>query len=118
MTSNFNYSDLYNLNEFSFIAGSDQELIFNIYTNACALVNISGATIEWKLYRYSNPELTMLSKVGAITGSPVNQFNVKLDAIDTNGSNGKFLQIYSITDSSGSLIRPGVGIINILPYPS
>jgi hypothetical protein len=118
MPSTFNYDDLLNLNEISFIAGSDQELVFNVYTSACALVNLSGATIEWKLYRYANPNVTMLSKAGSLTGSPVNQFNVKIDGIDTSGSQGKFIQIYSITDSSSSVVRPGFGIVNIGSYPS
>jgi len=112
------YSKLYNLNEFSFVAGSDQELIFNVYTSGCVSLDISGANINWRLYRYDNPTVTCLSKTGSLTGSPVNQFMIKIDDTDTSGSNGKFLQTYSITDASGSVIRPGVGIVNIYPFPS
>ena len=118
MTSTFNYSELNNLGEFSFIAGSDQELTFSIYTSACALVDLSGATTEWKLYRYSNPDLTMLSKTGAVSASPINKFTVKIDDTDTSGSQGKFIHMYSITDASGSVLKGGYGYINILPYPS
>ena len=118
MTTTFDYLDLYNLGEFSFIAGSDQELVFNIYTSACALVDLSGATVSWSLVRYGNFDTLLLTKTGYLTGSPVNQFSVKIDDTDTTGSSGKFVQKYSITDASGSIIRPGSGIINIVAYPS
>lgn len=118
MTQTFEYLNLLNLPEFSFIAGSDQELTFNAYTSACALVDLSGATVVFKMYRYGNPEVTMVSKAGSLTGSPINQFRVKVDALDTAGSSGKFMQTFSITDASGSALRPSMGIVNLIAYPS
>lgn len=118
MTSSISYSDLFNLSETSFIAGSDEELFFNVYSSGCTLVNLSGATIVWKLTRYNNTTTALLSKAGYLAGSPINRFSVKIDDTDTAGSSGKFIQIYSITDASGSVIKPGMGIINIAPFPS
>jgi hypothetical protein len=118
MTSTFDYLALTNLGEFSMVAGSDQELTFNLYTSACALVNLAGATSELRLYRYGNPSITMVLKAGSISASPLGRINFRLDALDTAGSSGKFMEILSITDATGSVIRCGQGIVNIIPYPS
>lgn len=117
MTATFDYLNLYDLDEFSFIAGSDQELVFNVYTSACALVNLSGATVTWVMSRWGSNDL-LLSKTGAISASPINRFTVKIDAGDTSGSSGKFVHKYQVVDSSGSTLKPSAGIINIVPYPA
>ncbi len=118
MTATFDYLNLYDLPEISFVAGSDQELVFNIYTSACALVDLSGATVTWKMTRFGNQSTALLTKTGSLTGSPVNQFIVKIDDGDTSGSYGKFLHMYSVADASGSILRPSAGIINLVAYPS
>ena len=116
MQNSYPFNVVYDLPEMQFKAGSSEELTFYVYTSGCVAVNLSGATIEWKLSYFGNTVATV-TKVGATSGSN-NYFNVYLAKTDTDGLHGKFVQEYSVLDSSGSTFRPSQGIVNILSYSS
>jgi hypothetical protein len=100
------------LPEISFIAGSNQELSFNVYDSGSVAVNLSGGTVTWRLSSYGQGT-ALVSKSGLLSGSPTNQFKVLLVAADTTSLYGKFIQQYSLVDTSGSSFRPSQGLINI-----
>ena len=108
----FPYTTVNDLAEFSMIAGSDQELVFNVYTSASQAVNLNASTLTWKLAYYGSGD-AVLTKTGIYSGSPINQFSIDLVAGDTSGSSGKFIQQYTIVDFFGNTFRPSQGIINI-----
>ena len=113
MPSTFPYMTINNLTEFAFIAGSDQNLFFDVYTSGSVAVDLSGASVTWHLARYGT-STAIVSKSGTVSGSPINKFSVRVVSSDTSGLEGKFIQQYSITDVSGSVIRPAQGLIHIL----
>jgi hypothetical protein len=102
------------LPEFSMIAGSDQELIFNIYDSGSSMVNLNSATITWSLAYYGQSD-AIVTKSGIYSGSPINQFIVNLIPSDTAGIDGKHIQQYTIVDFSGKTYKPSQGVIYIIP---
>ena len=108
----FPFASPYDLAEIGFIAGSNQTLVFNIYTSASEVVDISGATATWGLAVYGQGN-TVFTKGGVISGSPTNQFKVFLDGTDTASLYGKYIQQYSLVDTSGSIFRPSQGLVNV-----
>jgi hypothetical protein len=113
MSTTFPFNSPFDLAEFSMIGGSYQELVFAVYDENGNAVSLSGATINWYLSYYGN-SVAMVTKSG-VSGSSTNQFKINLDATDTLSLSGKFVQQYSILDSSGSTHRPSQGLINIFP---
>jgi len=109
----FPYAVRNDLTEFTMIAGTDQELYFNVYNSASALVDLSGASITWNL-GYFGQSSAVVTKSGTYSGSPVGQIRVGLAPSDTASLDGKFLQQYQIVSASGSTYRPSQGIVNII----
>jgi len=113
VTTTFPFTSPNNLPEITFIAGSNQELEFYVYTSGCAALDISGATITWGLAQFGNPT-AILTKSGIISASPVNKFTVYLTHADTATlAAKKYIQQYEILDTSGSTANPSQGLVNI-----
>jgi hypothetical protein len=113
MTNSYPFNTVYDLPEIQFIAGSDQELIFGVYTSASVPVDLSGATISWHMSYYGQP-FAILSKTGYSSGSS-NYFSVYLTDTDTATlPEHKYTHQYTITDTSGSKFTPSQGIINLI----
>jgi hypothetical protein len=113
MANSFPFLTAYDLPEIQFVAGNNQELVFYVYTSASALVNLSGATIGWNLSYFGQNE-SILAKTG-VSANASGYFTVYLDHADTEGLSGKFIQQYTLLDTSGSIFRPSQGIVSILP---
>lgn len=113
MTTTFPFTSPNNLTEISFIAGSNQELAFNVYDSGSVAVNLSGGTVTWRLSQYGPVSTALVSKSGLLSGSPTNQFKVLLLPADTATLGGKYIQQYTLVDSSGSTFIPSQGLVNI-----
>ena len=113
----FPYTSPYDLTEFTMIAGTNQELVFSVFTSASGAsgsttLDISGGTVTWYLGRMGSGS-AVVTKTGVLSGTPNYEFKVYLLSTDTASLNGKFVQQYVLTDSSGSPFRPSQGYVNI-----
>ena len=111
-STTFPNSTIYDLPSFDMIAGSDQVLVFSVYTSGCVAQSLNGMTATWSLANYGSSVASII-KAQSLSGSS-NSFTVKLLGSETSGSQGKFIQQYSLLDSSGSTMRPSQGIVSIL----
>lgn len=114
MSLTFPNSSFNDLESFEIIGGADQELIFNIYSSGCAILNINPGNVTWYLAPYGS-STAVVTKTGIYSGSPVNQFIVKLTGADSASLSGKYVQSYQIIDSSGSILKPSQGTILVHP---
>jgi len=99
------------LADIQFIAGTEQELTFLIYTSASATKNITASTCTWEMARYGSGN-SILTKTAVVSGSPINGMVVTLTTADTESLSGKFIHQPVITDGDTSY-RPSQGIIQI-----
>ena len=111
--STYPFAPQNNINEFLMYAGDYQNLSFDVYTSACAVVSLNAASVVWELRPYGTT-IPILTKTGIISASPVNRFHVYLDSTDSESLNGKYTQTYYLTDSSGSTFRPTQGLVTIV----
>ncbi len=102
------------LTEFSFNAGSDQTLTFNVFDSGSNAFSLAGATVTWKLAPYGQ-STSILTKTGVLSGSPTNQFSVYLDYSDTSDLSGKYAYQYTVVAVSGSYFNPSQGTMYINP---
>lgn len=112
--STFPFYNINNLPEISFIGGTSQDLFFDFYNSASAIVDLSGGSFSWYLSYYGT-STQVVTKAGALSGSSTNIVVINLVPNDTINIHGKFFQQIKITDSSGSVFRPSQGIVNISP---
>ena len=110
-STTFPNSSIYSLDSFDMEAGSSQELTFSI-TSGSNPVNLNAATYSWWLAPFGS-QTAVLTKTASISGA-VSSFTVALNNGDTSGLNGKYIQLYQVVLSSGSYLKPGRGLINIL----
>jgi hypothetical protein len=118
MLPTFSNLTINNLQEFSFIAGSYQELYFEVYSSVTGTpIDITGAEYKWVLSPYGQPTYTILNKTGTqdISGSSTNRFVVKLYTNDTDTLSGKFIQQPVIIPVPNYDCKMGQGVITIIP---
>lgn len=101
------------LDDVSFIAGTEYTFNFPVYDNNNALVNVNGATLDWVLGLYGQPESgSFIHKT--VNPYDDNSFQVTLTEEDTIDYGGMiYLQQMRITDITGKKTRPAQGIIII-----
>ena len=108
---------IFDLPDYTFIGGSNQNLIFYVNDANGNPVNISTAqSITWKMANWGSGS-SILTKSGSYisSGSSHNSFIVNLLPADTLSlSTDKFWHEYTIVDFSGSSICPSAGVINII----
>lgn len=109
MTSPFVINDL---DDISFISGTEQELTFYIYDSGSVAKNLLGFTCTWEMARYGTTT-SVVTKNATVSGSPVNKMVVTLASSDTPTLSGKFIHQPVITSGS-SEYRPSQGVINII----
>lgn len=102
------------LEPFSFIAGTPQELTFDIYDADNAEVDLSTATCSVAISPYGQYNYVALEKEGIVSGSPINKFVVALNTDDTALLEGKYTMQPVVVDYSGSEFRPAQGVILII----
>jgi hypothetical protein len=113
MTNTFPNTTINTLPEFTMIAGSDQDLFFNIYDSGSALVDLTGSTFTWLLAPYGQPT-SVLTKTGTYSGSPVGQIKVALVSADTVSLANKYTQQYKLLDIGGKVFR-AQGLVLLTP---
>lgn len=113
MTGRNIYLSVNGLEEFSFIGGSEYVLEFNVFDENGAEVDITSATVSWKMSYYGQPDYAVLTKAGSITDT--NSFEVVILSTDTQELSGKFIHQPIVVDFDGSEFRPSQGVITILP---
>lgn len=107
------YEDLNNLDDTSFIAGTQFYMTFNVFDDAGLPINIIASTNKVVLAYYGQPDYTVLTKNGTITG--LNTFVVTFLPADTIGLSGKFVFQAVTIDSAGVVNRPGQGVLTLIP---
>ena len=116
MTASYACITVNNLEKFSFIAGNEYTLTFTVEDSTGSPVDLSASTLSWAMMPYGQTD-AVLTKSGSLTATQ-NEFNVVLLSSDTSGSYGTFIHQPIIEDFSGSIFRPGQGIIVISPEAS
>lgn len=118
MARTFDNLVINDLEEFSFIGGTQQELYFYLYDEDGIAIDIAsgGATPSWRLSPYGNPDYAILNIAGSIvtSGSEVNLFKVTISSSSTYDLSGKYTQQPVIIDFDGSEYRPSQGNITII----
>jgi hypothetical protein len=111
---NYPWNTVYDLADFTFIAGTEQEFTFDIYDSGSAPLSLNSTTCTWELSHYASAS-SVLTKSGTTSGSS-NRMTVILDSVDTAGLSGRFVHQPVIAMIGGSVIyRPSQGLITIAP---
>lgn len=111
MSLNTSYSALNIFDEIAFVAGSTYTLRFTVVNQSGTGVDLSSATIRWKLAPYGS-DYAVVEKTGVVTATSV--FEVNLSASDTDGLGGKYSYQPIITFANGAVIIPGQGILTLI----
>jgi hypothetical protein len=114
MTSGFPWNAVYDLAEFSFIAGAEQVLEFSMFDSGSVALSLNSCTLSWTLGRYGGSSV-LLTKTPVYSGSPVNKMIVTLTSADTQAMSGKYVHQPIVTTVGGVEYRPSQGLINIIP---
>jgi len=107
------WKTVYDLPEFTFIAGTEQEFTYNIFDSASAALPLTSCTCTWEL-AYFGSASAVLIKTATTSGSS-NVMVVTLDSSDTRGLGGIFVQQPVVTNLAGKEYRPSQGLITIAP---
>lgn len=93
------YSDLYTLEEISFIAGTTYDLDFKLQDTSGSYVSLVGKTFTWKMSPYGSKSVTTASKIGTSLVTDDYTVRVTLSSLDTQSLSGKYIhQISFISD--------------------
>jgi len=107
--------DIYNLADFSFIAGSEYILEYTVYEdNGVVPVDISSGTAKLYVSPLGQPEYVALEKNGVISVT-TGVFTVTLELADTQGLSGKYVQQPVVYDFAGKEYRLGQGTFTVIP---
>ncbi|MCK9436688.1 MAG: hypothetical protein M0Q12_05715 [Synergistaceae bacterium] len=111
--SNININSL---DEKTFIAGTYQELPFDVFDSYGNPINISTFTCTWVLSPFGQPNTVSLSKTGEYQAGYAthNRFIVCLYSTDTASLSGKYVQQPIVTGNPGYEFRMGQGYVNII----
>jgi len=103
------FSNLNNLGEINFIAGTSYTIKFLCYDQDGNALDISAADCTWNLAPFGT-DYALLTKTGNIIAT--NSFEIVLAPIDTRDlSNGKYTHQPTIVFSNGVEVVPAQGII-------
>lgn len=87
---NFQHVDL--------VAGEDRTLTFTAKDGVQGVINLSGATIAWKIARPGSRSAN-LEKTGSIVSAPAGTFTIALTDSDTDGLCGEYVHEAKVTIS-------------------
>lgn len=109
------YQNIYALEEFAFIAGTEYTLQYTVYEdNGVVPLDISSGTAKLYLCPYGQPDYVAVEKNGVLSIT-TGVFTVTLSSIDTRELSGKYIQQPVIYDFAGTEYRLGQGTVTILP---
>ena len=85
------YSQLYSLDEISFIGGTTYNLDFKVKNTSGSYIDLTGKTFTWKMSPYGEKTVTSACKVGAILVDDTYTCRVILTSADTQSLSGKYI---------------------------
>jgi hypothetical protein len=101
--------------EFSFIAGTNQTLTFDIYDASSSPIDIRNGVCAWTMAQYGKPQNATLILAGTASGSSTPyRFTVSVSGSLTQSLSGKYIHQPVYFDANGNEYRPGQGNILIL----
>ena len=103
------------LAKFSFIAGTEQILTFDIYDANKQAVDLSFATLTWTMSYFNDPTYAVLTKTGVIDAQKIYRFSVTIASADTLTLSGTFVHQPVVVDYLNNEYRPSQGSILIIP---
>lgn len=110
-----NYNNIFSLEEFSFIAGTEYLLEYTVFQeDGVNKEDISSAQAIFYLFPYGQPDYVVLQKTCTI-GVALGTFSVTLESNDTKNLSGTYIQQPLIVDFYGKQYRLGQGRIIISP---
>lgn len=112
-----NYSQLYQLEETLFIAGSNFTFNYNLkQENGVDPLNLTGKTVYFVLAPYGNHSYQAVQKTATITDATGGVCNVALLPADTvNLTPTKYIQQIVVYGSSTNISRPAQGLVSLSP---
>lgn len=114
MTNIFPFNTVNDLEEDSFIAGTNRVYRFLITNPAGDAVDLSSCDCFWKMSPFGS-SASVLSASAVVSGTPINEMVVTLYSNDTKDLSGKFIHQAIIIDVTNQEFRPSQGIITIFP---
>ena len=101
-------------NDFAMFAGDNRTIKITVRNAQDAIVNITGATIDWKAATvpFSTP---ILEKAGQIIDGPAGRFDVSLLPVDTALLMGNLFHWAVITEAGNKVSTMYLGVIAISP---
>ena len=112
--SYLSYARINALEEFSFIAGTDYLLEFEVFEgDGVTPANLGGGSIKWVLSLMGQPNYTILELDGTIVSA--NGFTIEIPSESTQTFSGKYIQQPVLIDFDGQEFRPAQGVITIIP---
>jgi hypothetical protein len=117
MSSN-SFDSLNNLDDLSFVAGTDKTLTFSVYEeDGVTPLNINSGSALWRICLYGEFKTTIFEKAGSVSGTTITVGLTSSDTLSINSSNipKKFIQQIIVTDNDGKVFIPGQGSVIISP---
>lgn len=93
------YSDLYTLEEISFIGGTSYDLDFKLQNTSGSYISLVGKTFSWKMSPFGSKSVTTASKIGTSLVSDDYTVRIALSSSDTENLSGKYIhQVSFVSD--------------------
>jgi hypothetical protein len=100
--------------EFTFIAGTNQTLTFDMYDASSSPIDIGNGMSAWAMSPYGQPQNATLILAGTNSGSSISyRFTVPISGSLTQSLSGKYIHQPVYFDAQGMEYRPGQGSILI-----
>lgn len=108
------YTELSQLDDVSFIAGTDYTIEFPVYSESGARQDITSMSAKWYLAPYGQPETTIAEiDCTSVLSSGSYAFSVEIPKEINSHLGGLYTQQIEITLPNGKLMRPVQGSVII-----
>lgn len=98
-----------------YYAGDTLRLDVSVTDDADQVVNLTGATIEWKLIDYKTVLLSKSTSAGISITDPLNgEFRVNINGSETQDLQGTYRHEARVTDSTGNVSTVFVGSFSVI----
>lgn len=91
-----------NRQDFELMAGDSRQLALQVLDEAGGVVDISGATVTWKLAAWPGAPTAIVTKTCSVTDGPNGKFNFTLAPDDTKDLDGSYYHEARVKDSTGN----------------
>lgn len=118
MSSYTIFTDINQLEEFSFIAGNEYKIYFTAYQgDGITPLNLESSDVYWVLSPYGQPDYRVSKITGEVNPDSLgtNVFLIEVSSLITSSLSGKYIHQPVIVSFSGKEYRPCQGIVLIIP---